>query len=211
MLGLKIVRNAQVEAWKFIEEDYNEKFGENTRLKMQLRDERKLIDTLKNKLYGTMAVIYDIKKDKMGNDSYICVKDSRSPSLDDDFHNINLTGSVDLFVLSAIIYPYNVPGCYIDMPHLRATFGKTKVVIDELHSDMNGGIYENKGYATMLLEVLIAIAKKSDYTIITGRLSSSDAKMAEKKEKRNGFYANKGFELSFVDDLHEEGHLCLRI
>lgn len=211
MLGLKIVKNEQVEEWMFIEDDYYSRLEENARLKMQLRDEQELINILKNKLHGTKAVIYDIKKDKEGNDSYICVRDSRSPSLDDDFHNINLTGSVDLFVLSAVIRPSNVSGRYIDMPHLQATFGKTNVVIDELHSDIDDGIYENKGYATMLLEVLIDIAKKSNCKSITGYLSNVDAKTAEKKEKRNGFYSSKGFELSFVDDLHEEGHICLYI
>lgn len=62
MLGLKIVRNEQVEEWRSIEEDYNSRLEENARLKMQLRDEQELISILKNKLHGTMAVIYDIKK-----------------------------------------------------------------------------------------------------------------------------------------------------
>ena len=64
MLGLKIVRNEQVEEWRSIEEDYNSRLEENARLKMKLRDEQELISILKNKLHGTMAVIYDIKKDK---------------------------------------------------------------------------------------------------------------------------------------------------
>lgn len=118
MLGLKIVRNEQVEEWRFIEKDYYARLEENARLKIQLKNEQELISTLRKKLNGTMAVIYDIKKDKKGNDSYICVKDSRRSSLDKDFHNIYFSGSVDLFVLSATIYPSNVPGCYIDMPHL---------------------------------------------------------------------------------------------
>jgi len=63
MLGLKIVKNEQVEEWMFIEDDYYLRLEENARLKMQLRDEQELINILKNKLHCTKAVIYDIKKD----------------------------------------------------------------------------------------------------------------------------------------------------
>ena len=40
MLGLKIVKNEQVEEWMFIEDDYYSRLEENARLKMQLRDEQ---------------------------------------------------------------------------------------------------------------------------------------------------------------------------
>jgi len=211
IFGLKIVKEKQVNKWCDIKDDYHVVLEEITKLKMQFKNEQELISNLEKKLQGTGAVIYDIKKDKQGNYSYICVKDNRKPFSCDNFQNIYLNGPVDLFVLSAIIHPSNVKGCITDMPHLQARFRTTNVSIESLHSDMVNGNYENKGYATMLVEVLKAIAKKSNCTTITGCLTGTDAETTEKKQKRNGFYSSKGFELSFTDDSQENGSFCMHL
>ncbi|MBR2431034.1 hypothetical protein IKB17_06210 [bacterium] len=198
MFGFKIITAKELYYLKTIENCYAEKDEALSHINKILNCKAKTLENLKNKLLDENTVICDIKKDKDGRETFIFMKDLREHSL---------KGELSLFVLNDIITPSLTKGKTNDVPYLLADFNGEKVRIDELHSDMNNSMYENKGYASMLVDTLIKIARKSKCQLIYGTLSSVDAKTEEQKNHRNNFYKHKGFTLSFDDDTESNGEL----
>lgn len=211
-IGFKLVKAEDVEHWKFIEKEYDKKCEESRKKQAKLDDERKLRNMLRDKLRGTEAVIFDIREDKLQNDSYICVQDNREVYWDDERKGYFFYGDLNIFVMSSLIFPDGKnPKKVNDVPYLQASFAGERVTIHELHCDFNEGLYENKGYATMMIEALIKIVQKSNCTSIGGMLSGVDALTDEKKEKRNGFYASRGFSITYMDELEKNGTIYMEI
>lgn len=211
MFGYKIVKEQDVSTWQIIEKDYDNKCKQNFRLKTEIEDRQRLMDTLVSKLKGTDAVIYTIGTDKNGNDTFVCMMDQRKPVADYKDGAISLSGDVNLFALSCVIYPTEIKGKYNDMPFLQAEFRGETVKIIELHSDVRGESYENLGYATMLVDALKDIAKKAGCKQITGMLSDIDAQNEDDKNYRNNFYMKRGFSLSFTDENQKNGSIHLEL
>ena len=210
-MGIKIISSSELESLNHIASEFNEIVKENQQLKSKVDDLNELQLKLKRKLQGTGAVVYDMQIDKEGNMSYVCVQDKRIYQYDKDRNTVFCKGDVNIFVLSPYVFPSKRDGKFTDMPFLRAEFSSDHVEIVELHSDTDGDFCENKGYGTMMVNALIRIAKESDCSLITGSLSSVDAETPEAKEKRNGFYKKRGFELSFSDETESSGSIRMRL
>ncbi len=168
------------------------------------------MSNLKEKLNGTKAIVYSIRSDKHGNDTFICVQDNRKFNIS----FLRFEGSLNIFILSSIIAPQHRPEKYKDMPYLESRFVGEKIELYELHSDIIEEEYENRGYATMMLDTLLEIARKSNCTLITGHLTQEDAKTEKQKNKRNNFYKNyktAKVELTFENDLEREGTLRIHL
>lgn len=211
MFGLKIVTEKQVSFWKYIENDYDAKCHQLRNHINEKEDKQRFFQTLVSKLEGTGAAIHAIKQNKKGIDTYVCVIDRRSPEVDCRTNDAYMSGDVDLFVLNEDIYPSRIAMKYNDVPYLQAEFHGTDVKICELHSDVDGERYENCGYGTMLVEALIAIAKKSGCNYVHGMLSNVDAQTEDAKNKRNGFYRKRGFTLKFCDEEEKDGGLSMTL
>lgn len=206
-----IAKKEDVAYWKSIEKKYASQCDEMQRLSEQLQVENDLIRVLQNKLNGTGAVVFCIKKDRLQNDSYICVQDHRSPHYDTNSGDFHLNGDLNIFVLSKEIRPSRISERYVDMPYLQARFDGPHIVIDEIHCDHRGYEYENKGYATMMIDALKEIAKRSNCVSISGKLSPVDAKSEKQKQKRNEFYKYNGFTLEFDDEESKSGRFFFNL
>lgn len=208
---LKIVTQKQVDLWQFIENDYDKKCNQCHVLKNEKEDAQKFLETLASKLEGTGATVCAIKQNKEGTNTFVCVIDERKPEENYRDGKIYLSGNVNIFVLNQNIYPTQIPGKYNDMPFLEASFHGPDVKMIELHSDIRGDYYENHGYGTMLVDALVAIARKADCDNIHGMLSDVDAQTEIAKEKRNGFYRKRGFTLRFNDATEKDGSVILKL
>lgn len=205
------VRKKDVIYWKNLEAECKKQFEEKVFLKSNLYRSQQLLSALKKKMHGTHSVIFDIIEDKDGHESYICIQDQRRPEWDSVQNICFLNGDLNVFVLSSTIAPTEIPGRLVDMPYMQSTFSMGHVIIRELHCDIDGNRYENKGYATMMINALIRVAQNSNCTSVGGRLFRGDADTDRKKSKRNGFYTSKGFTLSFSDNEAREGTFHLDI
>ena len=191
---------------KEIENSYNTNCDKLGKLERKVNDEKVFISKMKNKLCGTRAVIYDIKEDRDGRDTYICVQDLRTPVLNEN-NCPYMGGDLNIFIMNTGIYSSDRACRYNDMPFLQAKFYETHIHIYELHSSLSNISYENKGYGTMMLETLIDIGRKSGCTSIGGCLSNVDCDTDEKRDNRNRFYENRGFKLSFKDEDFKNGSI----
>lgn len=211
MCRFLIVKKDDVDHWKYITQRYNSQSEEFSRFKENAQRVQDLLTTLQQKMIGTGSVIYNIKRDKKQNITYVCVQDHRKPHYQADTEVYFRNGELNIFVLSTEIYPTKVATAYTDMPFLQATFNGECVTIHELHCDHKGYTYEGKGYATMMIDALLQIARESGCISITGMLSEQDAKTDERKVRRNEFYKSKGFTLSFHDETQKNGSIYLEI
>lgn len=205
------VKKENVMYWKNLEVLYEKQLKENDLLTFELNRKQHLLSTVKDKMHGTHATIFDITEDRDGNETYIFVQDQRFLEQDSQQDMCYLKGDLNIFVLSSIIVPSKVQGRISDMPYMQAVFSRGHVTICELHSDIDGSRYERKGYATMMINSLIQIAKQANCTSVGGRLYEGDADTLQKKVKRNDFYKNRRFRLSFVDEEEREGSIYLAI
>lgn len=155
-------------------------------------------------MQGVGAVVYDIKRDKDGNETFVCVQDCRKLYLKEDNADFYMKGFLNIFVVSSFIVSDNDTR-YNDVPYLEAEFQERGIEIIELHSDITGNLYEKKGYGTMLIECLISLGEKENCASIYGKLSSVDAETDEKRDNRNRFYEHRGFELKFKDETKKDG------
>lgn len=211
MCRFLIVKKDDVDHWKDIAKMYNSQTDDFFRFKAKVQREQDLLITLQEKMSGTGAVVYCINKDKKQNNTYVCVQDHRKPHYDADTNTYFYNGELNIFVLSTEVYPTKVKTAYTDMPFLQATFNDKRVTIHELHCDHRGHGYEGKGYATMMVDALCQIARESNCLSIIGMLSEQDAKTDDQKVRRNGFYKQRGFTLSFHDKTQKEGSIYLEI
>lgn len=201
---------ADYEYYKVIEKCYNTNCSKLRELEYKVNGEKTFISKLKNKLNGTKSVVYHIKKDRDGMDTYVCVQDLRKPRMAENKAPY-LSGDLNIFIMNTRINPSDCDCRYNDMPFLQARFDEKKVHIYELHSCINGVSYENKGYGTMMLEALIDIGRESGCTSIEGHLSIVDCDTDEKRDRRNRFYKNRRFILSFSDEECKNGRLYYAI
>lgn len=202
----KLLSKFDYEYLKEIENHYNANCDRLRDLERKANDENAFISKLKNKLHNTKSVIYHIKKDRDGRDTYVCVQDLRKPALDENNFPY-MAGDLNIFIMNIGIYSSNNAYIYNDMPFLQAKFHEKHIHIYELHSCLSNVSYENKGYGTMMIDTLIEIGKNSRCTSIGGCLSSVDCDTDEKRDNRNRFYENRGFKLSFEDENCKNGSI----
>lgn len=114
------------------------------KLQERLEENDLLLSNLQMKLSGTNAIVYRIEKDRYDNYTFVCVQDHRKIKKDFNTETFHLCGELNIFVLSPVIFPQKIPGRYIDMPYLQATFYENHVKIDELHSKINNITYKKR-------------------------------------------------------------------
>ena len=170
--------------------------------KTALQATEKYFEKFVRKLKETKAVIFDIRSNIDDVETYICVVDDR-----DD----NLNGSLDIYIMNVEIAISEVWGKFTDMPHMRTDFSPNKIVINELHCDVDGHNYEGKRYARMMVETIKSIALDTKRFEIVGSLSEKDAETQEKKERRNSFYERHGFKLKFNDEKCKSGSFSISL
>ncbi len=150
-----------------------------------------MLINIERKLEETGATVFSVKQNKNEIKTFICVIDRR----DND-----LNGSLDIFVINSEIETRKEVGKYNDMPYLQAYFNAETVTLQELHCDIIDRLYEDQGYATMMVDTLEQLTKASNRCVISGSLDEKDAQTEEKKQKRNNFYINHGFSIEFDDE-----------
>lgn len=185
-----------------IKSDHLRQRDEIDRLNKQIKKERTFLNTLIANIKKNNATIYDIKVNKNNTDTYICVIDKR------DKH---FNGNLNMFVINPEIIPIETPANYNDMPFMETKFNDGMVILQELHSDVKSGNYENMGYGTMMIQSLIKLALEANCTSIEGKLSFVDAEIENKRIKRNYFYNKLGFTIEFDDDSHKSGSFCKQL
>ncbi len=171
-------------------------------LNKHLKEERVFFKALIENIKENKATIYDIKVNKNNTDTYICIIDKR------DKH---FNGNLNMFVINPEIIPIETPANYNDMPFMETKFNDGMVILQELHSDVKSGNYENMGYGTMMIQSLIKLALEANCTSIEGKLSFVDAEVENKKIKRNHFYNKLGFTIVFDDDSQKSGSFCKQL
>lgn len=209
-LMFKLMKKSEYELLSDIKIDYERKSNEWKEMQQKLTEKVKFVDKLKKKMQGVGAVIYDIKKDREGNDTFVCIQDCRKPYLKENNIDFYLKGFLNIFVINPHIKSNNNTW-YKDMPYLESMFQERDIDIIELHSDVAGNLYENRGYGTMLIECLISLGEKENCTSIYGKLSSVDAVTDEKRDNRNRFYEHRGFKLKFNDETKKDGSIHKKI
>lgn len=175
-------------------------------MQLKLTEKEEFVDKVRKKMRGVDAIIYDIRKDRDGNETFVCIQDCRC--LKEDNTDFYMKGFQNLFVISPLTISDNDMRLrYNNMPYLEAEFQERGIDIIELHSDIAGNLYENKGYGTMLIECLISLGKKENCTLIYSKLFSVDAETDERRDNRNRFYEHRGFELKFNDKTPKDGNI----
>ncbi|MBQ8626115.1 MAG: GNAT family N-acetyltransferase [Agathobacter sp.] len=206
MFGLKLIKKATLAYYEDICQSYYKERDKNKELNKEVEDVKELMIALQKRLVKPNIIIFDIKNDKNGVISYICVIDNRLPSYDQANNKYYFCGDLDIFVANRFIQPSNIIDMFVDMPHMRTTFTKEVVRIDELRTKIKSRpYYEGKGYGLMMIEALESIAKCSNCTKIEGILSSVDAETIEIQNNRDDFYKKRGFDVKV--DKHGNGHL----
>lgn len=183
-----------------LESQYNNKCRNVAILEKELKKQQEFLSNLTRKLIETGAIIYSIASNKNGTTTYICIIDDR---------DYELKGSLDMFVINSEIEVQKGIGKYRDMPYLQSYFASDEVILQELHCDIKDNLYENLGYATMMVDALKRIAKDSKRFVISGSLCEDDAESEEKKNRRNNFYIKHGFSVKFDDESCKSGHIKL--
>lgn len=177
-------------------------------MQLKLTEIEEFIDQVRKKMRGVGAIVYDIRKDRDGNETFVCIQDRRKPCLKENNTDFYMKGFLNIFVISPLTISDNDMRLrYNNLPYLEAEFQEKGIDIIELHSDIAGNLYENKGYGTMLIECLISVGKKENCTLIYGKLSSVDAETDERRDNRNRFYEHRGFELKFNDKTQKDGSI----
>lgn len=198
----KLIKKSKYDYLTSIELKYDEKCQERFLLKQHLDKQQRLISNLTRVLKNNKATIYDIQPNRYGITTYICLKDNR----DDDGNK-----ELSIFVINSEIDPTKKNNGHREMPYLDTYFSENQINLLELHCDMNNGLYEKQGYATMMLNALKQIAKESNHYVIKGRLYEGDAQTEEKKNNRNNFYINYGFAVDFKNEICESGNFQLTL
>ena len=206
----KIMKKSEYEYLLCIERNYNRKSEESRKMQRQIKEKEEFVDRVRKKIQGVNVAVYDIKKDRDGNDTFVCIQDCRKPCLKKNNVDFYMKGFLNFFVISPIIISNSNVG-YNDVPYLEAEFQEEEIEIIELHSDVADDLYENKGYGTMLIECLISLGEKEKCTSIYGMLSSEDAKTDAKRDNRNRFYEHRGFTLKFHDETKKDGSIYKKI
>ena len=207
----KLMKKSEYDFLLYIKEDYDQKSNEWKEMQLKLTEKEQFADRVRKKLRGVGAVVYDIKKDRDDNETFVCIQDCRKPCLKEDNADFYMKGDLNIFVISPRIIISGVDTTYKDMPYLEAEFQESDIDIIELHSDIAGSLYENKGYGTMLIECLISLGEKENCTSIYGKLSSVDAETDEKRDNRNRFYEHGGFDLKFKDETKKDGSVYKKL
>ena len=198
----KLIKKSEYDYLTSIELKYDEKCKECNRLKKYLSKQPRLFSNLTRVLKNNKATIYDIQPNRYGVKTYICLKDKR-----DNAGNKALS----MFVMNSEIDPTEKNNGHREMPYLDAYFSENQINLLELHCDMNNGLYEKQGYATMILNALKQIAKESCFYVIKGRLYEGDAQTDEEKKNRNDFYINYGCSVEFENETCENGNFQLAL
>jgi len=199
---IKIIKKSEFQYLKYIESQYNNQKIQVHNLRIHQQKNEVFCFRFARKLKETKSVIFDIKPNIDGVDSYICVIDKRDN---------NLNGSLDIYIMNTEITISEIWRNYRDMPYMQTTFTSDKIVIDELHCDIDGHEYEGKRYGRMMVEAIKSIAIDSNRFKITGILSEIDAPTQEKKERRNNFYIRHGFILKFKDEAYKNGSFSINL
>lgn len=180
---------------------------EKKELQEKLDDYNYFLTKLIEKVNELNASVYTIKNDGKGMPVFVCVVDKRTLSCNKgDSHY--LSGDVDFFILTPETVRWS-RGRYNhrNFPFMETAFSEKFVTINELHCD-NSGVhcnsselseFENRGYATMMLDALLDIIvkeKKQGFETIQsigGMLYFGDVKTEFRRKKRNAFYLKRGF------------------
>lgn len=202
-----IISKSDLSTLKNMCNNYDNITDENQNLKTEIEIEREPLIYLQSLLDTQNSVIFSIKKDKNNYTSYVCVQGALKPEMHLQTESIIFNGPLIIFVISSFIIQQVSPTIYSNLPYLNASFRNGNITIEDLHCDIKGDMFENKGYGTMMVDTLVQIASKCNSSSITGQLSSVDACTPEKKEKRNSFYKKRGFTLLFDDDAQENGQI----
>ena len=198
----KLIKKSRYDYLTSIESKYDEKCQERFLLKQHWDKQQRLISNLTRILKNNKATIYDIQPNRYGITTYICLKDNRDN---------NGNKELSIFVINSEIDPTKKNNGHREMPYLDTNFSENQINLLELHCDMNNGLYEKQGYATMMLNALKQIAKESDRHVIKGRLYEGDARTEKEKKNRNDFYINYGFSVEFKKETCESGSFQLAL